>query len=489
LLRYGEIEMGVRILSRRLDARVLAAGAALNALALVAFAGGEVRLAVAIVVAPMLAVVVGTILAADGTVLVLAALALELTLPQLNDPLPFSGGANIYPADLVIGLVLTGWLVQRLAAAMTHPDREEGERLQRWPPAVGLPLLLFAIAIGSAAIRGHARYGEPLLSAPVRMLIYAAIVLAIFRTTPQKLYRGIVIVFYAGAVWQLANAGYYALVGGSQSIAADLSTGGTRLLSVSVSLYLAGTFFLALINLSQNAPGRARLLHGAMLLLSGIEILLAYSRGTFLTVAILGLLLVFFLRDVRIGALSAFPLAIPLLVAAVLVLARTHSTVIPTFVNRITPSIAQDPSIQWRGQANEALWRQVRESPFVGVGFGRNLHFFANNIEFETTQDAHNDFLYLLAASGIFGLGSFLLVVGTALGDAFRRYRGSTVPEERALVMFAVVTALSFLLNGIVEPLVTLPTILLTIWALLLLPASVREPAPEQEPRPALASV
>jgi O-antigen ligase len=457
-----------------IDGRAVAAAVGFNAIAVAALAEGDQRLAVALVLAPVLAVLMGMLLAADGTVLVLAALALELTLPQLNDPLPLGGAAKVYPADLVVGLALAAWLLSRLAAIRSGVPAVAESR--RWSPVLGLPLLLFGIAVGSAVIRGHARYGAPLLGSPVRMILYAAIAVAVLRTTPERLYRGIVIVFYAGAVWELFNAAYYAATGGSQSIAADLSTGGTRLLSVSVSLYLAGAFFLALINLSHAAPGRAKILHATMLFLSAGGIVLSFSRGTFIAVGVLGLLLVLFLQDVRVGALAALPLAVVILAVAGLVLARTNSTVVPTFINRISPSIAKDPSVQWRKQANKALWQQVRESPLYGVGFGRNLRFSANNLEFETGQEAHNDFLFLLAATGIFGLATFVLLVVRALTDAIGRYRRSTNIEERALLMFAIVTALGFVLNGLVEPLITLPSIMLTIWALLLVPATVKAP-------------
>jgi O-antigen ligase len=472
-----------RILRPPLDPRLLLAAIGLEGLALLAFEQGHVKLTLALALGPLFAAALAVALTFDAAVFVCAALALGLTLPQLNDPLPLTGGTKIYPADVVLALALAAWALSRLAAARDGRG-DEAAPARRWSPALGLPLALFAIAIGSAALRGHVRYGEPLLGAPVRMVLYAAIAVAIFHTTPQKLYRGIVIVFYAGAVWQLFNALYYAATGGSQSIAEDLSTGGTRLLSVSVSLYLAGTFFLALINLAQAESTRAKLLHVAMLLLSGTEIVLAYSRGTFLTVSILALILVFFLRDVRISAVSVLPFAVPLLVLVALVLARTHSTVIPTFVNRLDPRIAADASVEWRGAANHALWEQVREAPLGGVGFGRNIEFTANNIPFETTQDAHNDYLYFLAAAGVFGLGAFLLLVATAIRNGIQRYRESADREERALILFAIVTALSFLLNGLVEPLVTLPAIMLAIWTLLLLPASVpRRRVEAAEPR------
>src|SRR5204863_2933332 len=152
-----------------------------------------------------------------------------------------------------------------------------------------------------------------LIGRPARMFLYAAIAVALVRVDARRLYKGIVIAFYTATVWELLNAAYYMVTGGSQSIAPDLSTGGTRVLSIAVSLYLAGTFFLALINLSLETSTGAKTIHAAMLILSGVEIGLAFSRGTFITVVFLGAILFLFLRDVRKAALAPLPLAIPVL--------------------------------------------------------------------------------------------------------------------------------------------------------------------------------
>jgi O-antigen ligase len=436
------------------DPRILLAALALNGLAPVLIVG--------------LALLSGT----DATVLVVAALTLELTIPTLNNALPLGTSIEVFPSDLVLVLALATWFTARVSR-----DREAQRFVPLRSSVLGLPLALFTIAVVSAAYRGHVAYGESLIGRPARMFLYAAVACALVRVDRQRLYRGIVIAFYGATVWQLFVAAYYLATGGSQSIAPDLSTGGTRVLSISVSLYLSGTFFLALINLALERPYGPKPLHAAMLLLSGVEIALAFSRGTFITLTLLTVILFLFLRDVRVAALAPLPLAIPLMVAGVLVLARTNSTVIPTLVKRINPSISADASFRWRQKANDELLKQFHQSPLFGVGFGKDIHFLLEGQEVDTTQQAHNDFLYLLAGSGIFGLGSFLLVVTAAIGDALRRLRGAVEPHDRALLLFAAVTASSFVLNGLVEPLITLPSVILTVWTLLLLPGVVPVPA------------
>jgi O-antigen ligase len=458
-------------------AALIAVALLVNAIALVALSGGHKKIAIVIMLAPVIVVAVASLAATDGTSLVIAALILQMTIQPLNNALPLGSSIEVFPSDIVIVLAIAAWFADR--ALLPAERRAELTASRRLSPILGLPLLLFTFAIAYAAIRGHDLYGASLIGRPMRMFLYAAIALAIVRTEPRRLYRAIVIAFYAGAVWQLFNAFYYLGTGRSQSIAPDLSTGGTRVLSIAVSFYIAGTFFLALINLSMGGSGPARLLHGTMLILSAVEIGLAFSRGTFITVALLATILFLFLRDVRIGTVAALPLAIPILAVGVLVLARTDSTVIPTFVERINPSITHDQSVRWREKANAELVKQFHESPFTGVGFGRNIHFVIDFQQVDTSQQAHNDFLYILAGAGILGIGSFLLVIGAGIVDALRRLRRTTVPHERALLLFGMIMLATFVLNGLVEPLITLPTILLSIWTVLLLPMAVPQGQPE----------
>jgi O-antigen ligase len=458
-----------------LDPRILLGILALNAIALGAVATGKPRVIAALVLAPIFLIVVATLTGADATVLVVAALTLELTVAPLNDALPLGTSIQVFPSDVVLVLALTAWFVERVGR---RPDRTTARPTRRRSPVLGVPLALFTIAIATAAYRGHVAFGESLVGRPARMFLYAAIACAIVRVDAQRLYKGIVIAFYSATIWQAFNAAYYMATGGSQSIAPDLSTGGTRVLSIAVSLYLSGTFFLALINLALSRPYGPKPLHAAMLVLSGVEIALAFSRGTFITLVLLSAILFLFLRDVRSAALAPLPLVIPVLIAGVLVLARTNSTVIPTFVKRINPSISADNSVKWRQKANGELLKQFHEAPFFGVGFGKDIHFVLEGQEVNTSQQAHNDFLYLLAGSGIFGLGSFLLVVFAAIGNALYRLKWATEPYERALLLFAAIGAAGFILNGLVEPLITLPSVILTIWTLLLLPLAVPAPDP-----------
>ena len=103
--------------------------------------------------------------------------------------------------------------------------------------------------------------------------------------------------------------------------------------------------------------------------------------------------------------------------------------------------------MQWRLRANRAVLEQFREQPLFGVGFGRRSEFFIE-VENETTglpalhraeigQDPHNGYVFLLAGGGILALGTFALLLGTFALDVVRRYRSSSDPRSRLILIWA----------------------------------------------------
>ena len=159
--------------------------------------------------------------------------------------------------------------------------------------------------------------------------------------------------------------------------------------------------------------------------------------------------------------------------------------VAPTLADRVSPDVGYDASVRWREEANKAIFSQFQESPVYGVGFGRGATFTLNYEEWVIDQDPHNGYVYLLAGGGIVLLGLFALLLVLYARDARRRFRGAAQPEERALVVFSALALLTFLVNAGIEPLFTYPSVLLTMWALLVLPTVVplrSRQAAQQEP-------
>ena len=91
----------------------------------------------------------------------------------------------------------------------------------------------------------------------------------------------------------------------------------------------------------------------------------------------------------------------------------------------------------------------------------------------EGGQDPHNGYLFLWAGGGLAALGSFLLILGVFAWDAVRRFRSSTDPIARLLIIWIGATLTAFLVNAASGTMFESPGDLLTIWCLLVLPAVV----------------
>jgi O-Antigen ligase len=433
-----------------------------------ALAYGSIFAAVVLAAAPLAGFAAVALLDSDRTVLFLAAFGLTLTFPALNGPLPLMGGVNVFAADLVLLAAVAAWLPSRLMGeeSVTRP------RAHR-TPVVGAALVLFGVVTFLAVLRGHEQYGVSLIGQPLRLVAYAAIVTAIVDLDAKKAWKGLTAVFYIGAVWEALNGIYYIATGTSQSDAAELSTGGTRYLALDVSLFVAAALFLALLNIRYDSAGRRRILHVAIVLVATFDVLITFGRGVYIAVAVGSLILLVAYPQIRRTLFRALPVLAPLIVVAVLFVPPEVRQVAPTFVQRLSPELGYDASVRWREEANKAILNQYHESPAIGVGFGRGATFTLNNEEWVIDQDPHNSYVYLLAGGGLLLLSSFLLLVLCFGFDTWRRFRSAERPEERVLVVFAALTLLTFLANAAIEPLFTYPSIVLTMWALFLLPTIV----------------
>lgn len=432
-------------------------------------ATGSVSRALIVALAPAVIFGLAALIASDRSILVFGALALGMTASPLNTPLPTPGGVKVFAADLVVLLALVSWIAAWLV----------GDRLghkPRWPhtPVLRWPLLLLAIALVWAAVRGHEAYGASLIGQPVRFVLYAGIAAAIADLPPAKAYKGIVAVFYTGTVWMLLNAVYYLATGTSQTGASSLSTGGTRVLSLSVAVYLAAALVLALLNLQIDHSATRRLLHVAVAALAAFGVVLAFGRGTFAAIAVILPVLMLFFRRVRGAFVGFLPLCLPFAALAVLLIPRVTPDLGPTLVSRLTGSPTTDLSVRWREEANRAVWAQVQESPLVGVGFGRESSFTLEGVRYVIGQDPHNSFTWLLAGGGVFSLGSFALVLLAFVGDAWRRLRRTSESRERLIIVWSGFALLVILVNTVAGPVLSAdPSMLIAMWTLLLLPSIV----------------
>jgi O-antigen ligase len=450
----------------------VAALAALGAnLALAVAAIQRPQLALAAVAAPAVFAVLVALAASDRSVLCFAGIALPFTVAALNRPIAV-GPAQVFASDILVALAVATWLAGRLAGSYGRP--------RPGLPVMPSPLIFgaFALVVFADTVRGHAAYGASLLGEPLRLAIYALLVLALSDLTPEKALTGLRVVFYGGAFWSLLSAAYFIATGTSQTGADVLSTGGTRVLSLSVSLGLALALFLAVLSFDLPRTPHQRALDTAAAAASLVGIVLSFGRGTFIAVAVVIPLLLATSRRLRERTIAALPLAVPLVAVALLLTSQLAPATWRTLLERLqihAVNSGADASVEWRRQAVHVIWQQVRSSPFVGVGFGKGAEFDLNGVHFDISQDPHNSIVWLAAGGGALLVVLFALMVAFYVRDAYLRFRVGT-PIERVIVIWSVGALVSLLLNALAGPLFSTPQELFAVWVVLLLPGVTREP-------------
>ena len=452
---------------------MLAGAAAMSLFAAVALVEVGPEAGVAIALVPLTAILAVLLVGRGRVVLYAAVFALPLSgIGLFYLPAVPLGGTKLFFQDLIVGIALGAWAFASLLG-------RRGDRAPKVPrtPVIGWPFVLFGAAITIAVLRGHYAYGSSFLGQGFRLIFYAGIVVALVGLTVGGLYRLLLGVFYTGTIVTMAWAVYYIATGTSQTDQVSLSTGGTRILSISTSHYCAGTLFLALLSLRLQPGGGARLLHLAMAALGLFGVVLGFGRAVFAATALVCLLLLVFSRPVRIALASVVPLALPFLALLAIFIPRVAPDAVDAFVQRVTASPTNnDTNVNFRVAANEAVFAQIREQPLIGVGFGRNSEIvFDYNIGNGVTvadstvipQDPHNGYVYLWATGGLAALAPFVLMLGAFAGDAIRRYRSNHDPTARLLVLWSSCSLFVWLVNAGAGSTFSVPTDLMAVWALL----------------------
>ena len=423
---------------------------------------------VALVVLPVTLVAIGSLIASSRAILIFAAIAIGLFKPlPLSGALPLPIGINVYPSDILVLLAVGSWVAAWLV------NREEARPSSLQTRLLGWPLLLFGIMLFAAVVRGHERYGEQLVGVPLRFLLYAGIAAAVTDLKPRDAYKWLVVLFYAGTVWQALVAVYRFATGTSEALSGALSTGGERVLGGSIAMFMAGALLLALLKLDRDRRAGRTALHLLMAALATFALVSTFQRTTFALVSVVVPLSLLAFRRIGLRMAAFLPLFAPFLVLLLLVIPKANPSLFPTLADRITASPSTDATANWRLDAYAAVWSQVREAPVTGVGFGRPVRFVSKGVQYDVEQNPHNQFLYLWAGGGSLLVGSFILLLAVYLLEAWRRFR-SAKKEERQLIFFAVSLWFVFVVNSLTGIVLTVPDLLLTFWILMVLPMVVR---------------
>jgi len=114
------------------------------------------------------------------------------------------------------------------------------------------------------------------------------------------------------------------------------------------------------------------------------------------------------------------------------------------------------------------------DEPLLGLGFGRETQYVWQGVYYRVKGDPDNSYVFLLAGGGILALGGFLLLLWGFVRDAFSRLRFA-VGSDRGLVIWALSAWFILAVNFAMAPFLPRPKIVLSFWAVMLVPALVRK--------------
>jgi O-antigen ligase len=443
---------------RRSPQELAVVAACLVGAVVIGWVAGRASTSVAVLLAtvPLLLLFLQRFRTSLGVVLVVGATAAQL----FQYPSPTSalviGPLHIFLTDVVLLLAIAYWALGPRVA------RDGTSR-----PPIGLFLVL-VVVLGVCAtpglLRGHEDFGVSLLGNVTRLVAYSLVGLAAFRYAAGDFEKGFRWAF-AGGLFAAALLGlYYSATGHTATAANALSTGGTRVLPLTLAMYaaMATVFMLVMITLR---PGRSwPWLEWLALGAGAIVQVLALGRATMAALMVLGALIVLGTRRTRRSVALVGALAIPLAVVGIVIAHPAPPPAFQTAQNRVFQTSLSDRDIDWRVLASDAVMEGYSDHRWTGLGFGRDISFVVDgNVINVRAGDPHNGFVYLLGGGGLLALLSFSLVILSAFGVGLRRLV-RTVDRDRPVLLWATCSLVIYLANVATEPYLSQANNILILW-------------------------
>lgn len=356
----------------------------------------------------------------------------------------------------------------------------------RYKLAVALFAVLVLVGVAKGFLSGQ---GAGVL-APARMAFAPVILLglAVFRDR-RDLLRGLRLVFYLFVLFTFFQAVYYLVVGGSATAAAEVSTGGTRVISNSSAMYLSIAFVLLALHLAHENRLVQRIGLATLMVMSVTAIALGLARTTWAAAAVAIAIMVLLMPEMRRGLVRFVALAAPVLVLAALLLPVFAADQIETIQERLDRPegpAAKDFSADFRREAWGLMLGIWEESPYFGAGFGQSVSLQAvDGSTRVVTNDPHNGFIMIMVATGLVGLAAFL-----ALNLGFLRMAVTSMragPIRRQLGAWVIAAWFIFMANVFTGVVLGNRPLLVFMWILLSVPVALAA-LPEREPRASSAS-
>ncbi len=178
---------------------------------------------------------------------------------------------------------------------------------------------------------------------------------------------------------------------------------------------------LALNRLTATRKNSLRLLAGWALLVTGLTVVLTFSRGGFVAVAVMGIFTLLY-RPPRLGELAVLLLTVA--IVTVVFLPDSYLDRMQTLTDIFTNPYAVSGEVSLRGRATEmrAAYMMFLDHPVFGVGiknFPENYMYYSRQIGLDpraTPRSPHNMYLEVAAETGMVGI----FVFGLLLWSIFR---------------------------------------------------------------------
>ena len=251
-------------------------------------------------------------------------------------------GVAVFPSDLIVLAAIASYFVVRYLSTDADRPRMLDTLVLRWP------LLLFALLLLPGIWRGHERYGESLVSQPVRLVFYAGLAAAMTELTARQGFRLVTFGLYTIAVWQAILAAYHIATGTSQTPISILSTGGSRVLSLTTGMFLGTALVAAIVNIELDTSTRRRLVHGFFGAVAAVGTVLAYGRTTFIALAVVFVFLAWTLPTTRRMALRKWRWWVPALALLAIAIGVAMPSSAGQVVDRVKANPLTDQSVRWR---------------------------------------------------------------------------------------------------------------------------------------------
>jgi hypothetical protein len=343
----------------------------------------------------------------------------------------------VSPAEFLLGATIVGWLI--------HGVRSRKDLWLR-SHALAVPTLLFAATLVLGAIHGLATGGD--LKAALWEIRGPSYTVAMIVLVPALVERrchldrlvGIIVV---GVLWVAVEGLWISGV--------DLEWHVTRVDTIvghDDALHIASALVLlvAMLAVGGRRWQKLALLAGAPMLLG---VLFATRRRDAFVALALGVLVVAVLRARERPRFALQFLAVAIAAVAIYgvlyLTLGTHATVaqpIRAITSAVAPSTERDiASNAYRHFERVGLWRTIRSSPIIGVGFGQPYDVPPQVFDIGVPlyqYITHDDLLRFWAKTGTIGFLVYCFFVGSTVVYGMTAYQRLRAGELKALAMFSV---------------------------------------------------